>query len=283
MNQDSHDDSSKPFDPETPEAFFQRGEEAFQIWWSELDPPGSSGSLELDREGARAVWLAAYEHSADAIMLVYDGAEAHAAGAHSTGEMLLACVVDRHHNGNISLSRRDFFRWVKEHEHHIRQEYSEDEHNSAADTLTIWIDHTGQSPQVSGPIQRIPPASSEDLRISADKEFARWWSRSNASGTLPLTNLGRHEALVVWREACARLWEDLEVVHDNAKAYADVVTETARLELAYIIDRFHNGTLSSAVNDVMKYWNENEYVLERHQTEEAIVLRVLCVKQDRGS
>jgi hypothetical protein len=29
------------------------------------------------------------------------------------------------------------------------------------------------------------------------------------------------------------LWEDLEVVHDNARAYADVVAETAWLELVY--------------------------------------------------
>jgi hypothetical protein len=59
------------------------------------------------------------------------------------------------------------------------------------------------------------------------------------------------------------LWEDLEVVHDNAKAYAEVVAETASLELAYIIDRFHNGKLSFAVEDVLKFWNESEYVLER--------------------
>jgi hypothetical protein len=51
----------------------------------------------------------------------------------------------------------------------------------------------------------------------------------------------------------------------------------------YIIDRFHNGTLSFAVNDVMKYWNENEYVLQRHQTEETIFLRVVRVNPDRGS
>lgn len=283
MHQDSIEDSGTPFDPETPEAFLQRGEEAFHNWWSELDSPGSSGGLELDYETSRAVWLAAYEHSADCIMLVYDGAESNVVGAHPTGEMQLACAVHRHHNGSISLPNRDFFRWVGEHEHHIREEYFEDEHSPDADTLTVWIDHTGQSPLASGPIRHTPPASSEKLRISADKQFSRWWNRSNASGTLPLTNLGRREALVVWREAFARLWEDLEVVHDSARAYAEVVTEKAMLELAYIIDRFHNGTLSLAVNDVMKYWNEKEYVLERHQTEEVIFLRVLRVNQDRDS
>ncbi len=59
--------------------------------------------------------------------------------------------------------------------------------------------------------------------------------------------LGRNEARVVWREAFAKLWEDLEIVHDSAKAYAEVVAETASLELAYIVDRFHRGKLSSAV------------------------------------
>ncbi len=122
MNQDSIDGPGKPFEPETPEEFFQRGEEAFQIWWDELDPPGSSGGLELDCETARAVWLAAYEHSADCIMLVYDGTRANVEGAHPTGEMYLACVVDRHHNGSISFLRRDFFDWVAEHEDHIRHE-----------------------------------------------------------------------------------------------------------------------------------------------------------------
>ena len=68
------------------------------------------------------------------------------------------------------------------------------------------------------------------------------------------------------------MWEDLEVVHDSAKAYAEVVAETASLELAYIIDRFHNGKLSFAVNDVLKYWDEDEYVLERHRTDELISL-----------
>jgi hypothetical protein len=121
MNQDSIDDFGKAFEPETPEAFFQRGEEAFQIWWSELDPPGSTGGLELDYDNARAVWSAAYQHSAACIMLVYDGAEANADGAHSTGEMQLACVVDRHHNGSISLPSKDFFSWIAEHEDHIRQ------------------------------------------------------------------------------------------------------------------------------------------------------------------
>ena len=54
-------------------------------------------------------------------------------------------------------------------------------------------------------------------------------------------------------------------------------------ELAYIVDRFHNGKLSFVVNDVMKYWNEDEFVLERNRTEEVISLRVLRVNQDSGS
>jgi len=281
MNQEFHDDTGKPFDPETPEAFFQRGEEAFQLWWTKLDPPGSSGGVELDYETSRAVWSAAYEYNADCIMLVYDGAEANVLGAHPTGEMELACAVDRHHNGSITLPSRDFFRWVGEHEDELRQEYAEDEHDPDADTLTVWIDHGGQSPPASSAIRRRPSTSSEMLRTSADKEFARWWFQCKASGMLPCTNVGRRQALVVWREAFTRLWEDLEVIHDNARAYADVVAERASLELAYIIDRFHNGTLTFAVNDLMRYWNEEEYVLQRHQTEEAVLLRVLRVNQER--
>lgn len=60
----------------------------------------------------------------------------------------------------------------------------------------------------------------------------------------------------------------------------DGVAETAWLELAYIIDRFHNGKLTVAVSDMMPYWNENEYVLERRRTDDAIILRVLRVNQD---
>ena len=76
--------------------------------------------------------------------------------------------------------------------------------------------------------------------------------------------------------------EGLEIVHDSAKAYSEVVAETAALELAYIVDRFHKGKLSFAVNDVLKYWDANEYVLERHRTDELISLRIRCVIQDGG-
>ena len=110
MNRDSIDDTGKPFEPETPDEFFQRGEEAFQTWWSELDPPGSSGGLQLEYETARAVWSAAYEHNANCIMLVYDGAESHADAAHETGEMELACVVHRHHDGKITLPSKRLHR-----------------------------------------------------------------------------------------------------------------------------------------------------------------------------
>ena len=70
------------------------------------------------------------------------------------------------------------------------------------------------------------------------------------------------------------------MAHDSAKAYTEVIAETAWLELAYIIDRFHIGKLNVAVSDVMNYWNENEYVLERQRTDDAIMLRVLRVNQD---
>jgi len=96
----------------------QRGEEAFQIWWSELDSQALSRTIELNYESARAVWLSAYEHSADCIDLVYDGAESSVDGAHPTGELPLACVVHRHHNGSISFPRRDFCDWAAKHEDH---------------------------------------------------------------------------------------------------------------------------------------------------------------------
>lgn len=281
MNQDSIDGPGKPFEPETPEEFFQRGEEAFQIWWDELDPPGSSGGLELDCETARAVWLAAYEYSADCIMLVYDGARANVEGAHPTGEMYLACVVDRHHNGSISFLRRDFFDWVAEHEDHIRHEYSDDQLDADADMVTVWIDHAGNTSATPDALIRRSRASSDALRNTADQKFAKWWSQLHPPRTLAFRMLDREEAQLVWREAFTRLWEDLEAVHDSAKAHADVIAETARLELAYLIDRFHGGRLSLAVNDVEKYWNENKYVLERRRSEEMVSLRVRCLNQDR--
>jgi hypothetical protein len=283
MNRDSIDETGKPFEPETPEEFFQRGEEAFQVWWSELDPPGSSGGLELDYETARAVWSAAYEHNAACTMLVYDGAESLAGAAHSTGEMELACVVHRHHNGTITLPNPDFINWVAKHEDHIRRDYKEHDRDADADTITLWIDHAGESPPSSRTIKRRPSHSSENVRSRADEKFFQWWKRLNPPGTLALMNLDRDQTRFVWHEAFAKLWEDLEVVHDSAKAYAEVVSETASLELAYIVDRFHNGKLTFAVNDVLKYWDQNEYILERHRTDEAIFLRILCVKQDGGS
>jgi hypothetical protein len=278
MNHDSSDDSSRPFEPETPEAFFQQGEEDFQVWWGELDPPGSSEGMELDLEAARAVWAAAYEYNADPIMLVYDGAEANADGAHPTGEMQLACLIDRHHHGYLALPRRDFTDWVAKHEDHIRHEYSEDEDDARADTLTYWIDHAGQTPPTSMP-RFTSRTSAESQRIDAADEFDHWWERLNPPGTLAWMSLDRETARLVWCAAYVRLWENLEVVLDSAKAHAQVVADTAKLELGYIIDRFHNGKLTLAVHDVMKYWDETKYVLERKRTDELITLRVLRVNE----
>ena len=105
------DDSGRPFEPATPEEFFQRGEEAFQIWWSELDPLRSSDGIAPDVEAARAVWLAAYEHSAPCILLVYDCAES-SANAVPMSQAELAYVVHRHHNGSMTLPTQDFLDWV---------------------------------------------------------------------------------------------------------------------------------------------------------------------------
>jgi len=282
MNCDPLDDAGPPFEPVTPEEFFQRGEQAFQIWWSELDPPGFSGGLELDREAARTVWSSAYEHSAACILLVYDCAWS-SAGAVPWFEAELAYVVHRHHNGSMSLPNRYFFDWVAGHEHLIRREYQEYEHDADSDTLTVWIDHKGAPPPPSRPLKRTPPHSAESLQTSADKEFSKWWQQLTATATWELTGLDRDEALIVWREAFSRLWEDLEVVHDSAKASADVVSDTAALELAYIIDRFHGGRLSFTVHNAMDYWNEDRYVLERHRTDNEITLRVYCVSEDGDS
>lgn len=282
MNHDSNNDCGRPFEPETPEAFFQQGEEDFQVWWGELDPPGVSGGMKLDREAARAVWAAAYEYNADPIMLVYDGAKANADGAHPTGEMRLACLIDRHHHGSFALPRRDFTDWVAKHEDHIRYEYSEDENAARADTFTYWIDHAGESPPTSIPL-RPPFASTESLRIGAAEEFDQWWERLNPPGTFAWMSLDRETARLVWCAAYVRLWENLELVHDSAKAHAEVVADTAMLELGYIIDRFHNGKLTFAVHDVMKYWDDTKYVLERERTDKLITLRVLRVDRDRGS
>ncbi len=41
-------------------------------------------------------------------MLVYDGADDNAAGAHETGEEQLACVVHHHHDGRLTFSNADF-------------------------------------------------------------------------------------------------------------------------------------------------------------------------------
>lgn len=222
MIRDSIDDIGRPFEPETPGEFYRRGEEAFHIWWSELYLPGWSGGLELEYETARAVWSATYEQNADCILLVYDGAEANAGGAHETGEMQLACVVHHHHDGGSTLRNRDFIDWVAKYEDRIRQEYHEGEHMDD-DKVTVWIDHDGQSPPTSNPINRTQPHSSDNLRVAAEKRFRVWWKQLNPHGMLAWMTLDRDAARVVWHESFAKLWEDLELVHDSAKAYADVI------------------------------------------------------------
>ena len=222
MNRNILDDAGRPFEPATPDEFVQRGEEAFHIWWSELDPPRSSEGLELGFEAARTVWLATYEHSDPCILLVYDCAES-SANAAPMSQAELAYVVHRHHNGSMALPAQSFCAWVARHEDLIRQEYEEDERDADPGTVTIWIDHKGESPPAHPP-NRIPPHSAEQLRIGADEEFSKWWGRSTATAPWESTYLDRDEALVVWREAYCRLWDDLEVVHDSATASADVVS-----------------------------------------------------------
>lgn len=278
MNQNTLDDAGRPFEPATPEEFFQRGEEAFQIWWSELEPLRSSDGIEPDVEAARTVWLAAYEHSVPCILLVYDCAES-SANAVPMSQAELAYVVHRHHNGSMTLPTQDFFDWVARHEDLIRQEYEEDERDADPGTLTIWIDHNGESLPAHPP-NRIPPHSVEQLRIGANEEFSKWWRRSMATAPWKSTCLDRNKALIVWHEAYSRLWEDLEIVHDSATASADVVSDIALFELAYIIDRFHNGRLSFAASDALDYWNTDWYDLERCRDDDVITLRIRRVDED---
>ncbi len=104
----------------------------------------------------------------------------------------------------------------------------------------------------------------------------------NHPGTLSWLPLERQAARRVWQESFAKLWEDLEVVHDSAKAYANVIAETALLELGYIVDRYHNGKLIFAVNDGLKYWDSDKCVLERNRNDELISLRIRCMSEDGG-
>ncbi len=164
MNRDSIDDTGKPFEPETPDEFFQRGEEAFQIWWSELDPPGSSGGLQLEYETGAGCLVGGLRTQRELHHARLRWGGVSRCAAHETGEMQLACVVHRHHDGKITLPSKDFIDWVAEHEGHIRREYDEGEHDDE-DTITVWIDHGGQSPPSTRPassgLPRIPPKTCE--------------------------------------------------------------------------------------------------------------------------
>jgi hypothetical protein len=65
-----------------------------------------------------------------------------------------------------------------------------------------------------------------------------------------------------------QVWETLELVHESAHAHSDVRSATAELELAYIVDRHHNGKLTFALSDLMDWSQRHEDDTRRDRSED---------------
>ena len=80
------------------------------------------------------------------------------------------------------------------------------------------------------------------------------------------------ETRVVWLTACVQVWDTLECIHESAHAHSDVRSTTAELELAYIVDKHHNGQLVFSLNDLMDWSQQHEQDIRRSRSEDAITI-----------
>ena len=69
-----------------------------------------------------------------------------------------------------------------------------------------------------------------------------------------------------------QVWETLDVIHDSARAHSDVASTTAEFELAYIVDKHHNGTLIFSLNDLMDWSEQHEQHVQRSRNEDAVTI-----------
>ena len=262
-------DMGPPFEPPTPEEFLAQGEVAFQQWWGELDPPGSCEQIELDYSTARCVWLAAYDDECAAIGLVYDSADIHG-GRHPTVEELhLGYVVDRFHGGSVAIPTRTFVDWLAHHEDDFCS-YIDD-----AEQVHLCIKSRTDEPLPKEPDRgesHLRGTRPEAIRTVEAQRFLEWWNALDPPGSYEGRSLEVDEARVVWLAARVQLWETLELIYESARAHSDVASTTADLELAYIVDKHHDGKLTYSLDDLMDWSEQHDRDIHRSRNGGAIAI-----------
>ena len=269
MNNQRIDDMGPAFEPATPEEFLVQGESAFQRWWDELDPDGTCDQIELDYATARWVWLTAYEHQSDAIGLVYDSAAMHSGHYTTVAELRLGYVVERFHSGSVVIPMRAFVDWLADHEDDFYSYIDESEQVH----VRIKSRSAEPLPRESGrSAYRVRHSSPQAVRAGEAERFQQWWDGLDPPSSYEGRSLNLDETRVVWLAACVQVWETLEFIHDSAHAHSDVTSTTADLELAYIVDRHHNGKLTFKLNDLMDWSQQHEQDIQRSRNEDAITI-----------
>ena len=269
MNHQRMDDMGPPFEPATPEEFLAQGETAFQRWWDELDPAGTCDQIKLDHTTARSVWLTACDHQSDAIGLVYDSAAVHGGCDPTVAELHLGYVVDRFHCGSVVIPTRAFVDWLAHHEDDFCSYIDENEQ------VQVRIKSRNEEPLPEEPghsAYRVRHSSPEAVRAGEAQRFRAWWDRLDPPSSFEGRILDVDETRVVWLAACVQVWETLEFIHESAHAHSDVRSTTAEFELAYVVDKYHNGKLTVSLNDLMDWSQQHEQDTRRSRNEDAITI-----------
>ena len=269
MNHERLGDMGPPFQPASPADFIAQSEMAFLRWWDELEPAGTWEHIELDQTTARMIWLTACEHQSIAIELVFESAWVHGGGAATIAELYLAYVVDRFHGGSVAFPTQEFIDWLAHHEDDYCTYLDESEQ------VQICIKSGCDDPLPMEPGQRasrVRPSSPETVRASLLRRFLQWWDGLDPPSSYEGRSLDADEARVVWLAACVQMWEELESIHQSAQAHSEVTSATANLELAYIVDKQHQGKLTFSLNDLLDWSQEHEQNIRRSRSEDTIAI-----------
>lgn len=259
----------EPFDQAGLEDFIARSERAFARWWEERKSSGTWVGIELDDTTAQMIWQTVYEDQSAVIGLVLDSARGHSGGHATVAELRLGYVVDRFHGGSITFPTKAFIDWLAQHE----DDYSV--YLDESEQVQIRIKSRCDEPIPDEPIYRLSPVrptSPESVRAHALKSFLQWWESLDPPGSYNGRSLDADEARAVWFAACVQLWEELEAIHEVARAHADVQSETAHQELAYLVDSHHHGKLTLDLDDLIDWSMPHERNIRRNRNKDTIAI-----------
>lgn len=102
--------------------------------------------------------------------------------------------------------------------------------------------------------------------------FLQWWDDLDPPSSYEGRSLDADETRAVWHAAYVQMWEELDTIHESAHAHSEVSSATANLELAYIVDKQHDGRLAFSLDDLMDWTEEHEQNIRRSRNEDTIAM-----------